>query len=326
MTRENSIHESSIIFDAHCDTLLEIVSGKRRLTEKSAEGHIDLPRLLEAGVTAQVFAIFVEDEWLWRAPVQAMRMIDAFYQAVDDAQGQLVLATCASDIEDAKNMGRVAGILSLEGAEPLDGELSVLRLFYRLGVRSVGLTWNRRNQAADGVGESRTGGGLTEFGLSLVEEMNRLGMLIDVAHLAPRGVTDVLEISQSPVIASHANAHALCPHRRNLTDEQLHAIAERGGVVGATFYRGFIAPDTELATLDRLVEHIDHLVSVMGVDHVGLGSDFDGFLGEPTPEGLEDVTRLPKLTNKLLERGYQAEDIQKILGGNFLRVFREVAG
>ncbi len=326
MTGTASIHASSIIFDAHCDTLLDVVAGKRNLTDRSPDGQVDLPRLLEAGVSAQVFAIFVEDEWLWRATVQAMRMIDAFYRDCEASQGRLVVATRASDIERAKTEGVVAGILSLEGAEPLDGELAVLRLFYQLGVRAVGLTWNRRNQVGDGIAERRTGGGLTEFGVRLVQEMNRLGMLIDVAHLSPRGVADVLEISQAPVIASHANAYALCPHPRNLTDEQLCAIAARGGVVGVTFYRGFIASEAGAATVDRLVEHIDHLVSVMGIDHVGLGSDFDGFLGEPAPEGLEDVTRLPDLTARLLDRGYRFESVQKILGGNFLHIFREVVG
>lgn len=326
MTGMASIHSGSIVVDAHCDTLLEVVAGKRNLVDRSPDGHVDLPRLLEAGVTAQFFAIFVEDEWLWRATVQAMRMIDAFHRACEASQGRLVCATRAWDVERAKAEGVLAGILSLEGSEPLDGDLGVLRLFYQLGIRAVGLTWNRRNQAGDGIAERRTGGGLTEFGVRLVQEMNRLGMLIDVAHLAPRGVADVLEISQTPVIASHANAHALCPHPRNLTDEQLCAIAARGGVVGVTFYRGFIAPDAQAATVERLVEHIDHLVSVMGIDHVGLGSDFDGFLGEPAPEGLEDVTRLPDLTARLLERGYRVESVQKILGGNFLRILREVVG
>jgi membrane dipeptidase len=320
------IHESSIVFDAHCDTLLDVVSGARRLTDRATKGEVDLPRLKEGGVTAQVFAVFVEPELRGRATGQALRTIDAFYQAVAEARGGLLPTTCAADIERAKAAGAVAGILSLEGAEPLDGDLAVLRLFYRLGVRAVGLTWNHRNQAADGVGESRTGGGLTEFGVELVKEMNRLRMMVDVAHLSPRGVQDVLEISQSPVIASHANAWALCPHRRNLTDEQLGGIAASGGVVGVTFYRGFVAEEASQATLDRVVDHIDHLVSVMGVEHVGLGSDFDGFMGEPAPTGLEDVTCLPNLTRKLVERGHAPAAISKILGSNFLRVFQQTVG
>lgn len=323
---KHSIHSSSLIFDAHCDTLLAVLAGKRRLTERSTEGNADVPRLLAGGVTAQVFAVFVEPEWRWRATVQALRSIDAFHEAVAASQGRLRLATCAADIEAAKVAGAVAGALSLEGAEPLDGDLGVLRVFHRLGVRGVGLTWNHRNQAADGVAESCTGGGLTEFGVSLVKELNRLGMWIDVAHLSPQGMVDVLAISEAPVVASHANAYALCPQPRNLTDGQLKAIAASGGVVGAVFYRGFIAENPAEATLDRLVDHLDHMVSVMGIDHVGLGSDFDGFGDELAPVGLEDVTCLPHLTDRLADRGYRAGDIRKILGANFLRVFRQVVG
>lgn len=326
MENTAAVHASSIVFDAHCDTLLAVTAGRRELTERSQEGEVDIPRLQEAGVTAQVFAVFIEDEWRWRPTVQALRMIDHFHRAASASDGTLRLATSARDIEEARTAGAVAGILSLEGAEPLDGDLSVLRMFHRLGVRAVGLTWNHRNQAADGIAESRTLGGLTEFGVELVRELNRLGMWVDVAHLAPRGVEEVLQLSEAPVIASHANARALCPHPRNLTDQQLEGIAATGGVVGATFYWEFIAAEQAEATVDRLVDHIDHMVRVMGIDHVGLGSDFDGFLGEPPPPGLDDVTHLPHLTTKLFERGYRTEDVQKILGGNFLRVFREVVG
>jgi membrane dipeptidase len=219
----------------------------------------------------------------------------------------------------------VAGILSMEGAEGLEGDLSVLRMVYRLGVRWIGLTWSRRNEAADGVAELRTGGGLTEFGVRLVEEMKRLGMMVDIAHLAPAGVRDVFELCDGPVVASHANAHAVCPVSRNLTDEQLESVARSGGVVGAVFYPAFITDGEAPATLDMLLDHIDHMVSVMGADHVGLGSDFDGFFG-PSPVGLEDASALPNLTAGLVERGYTAEDVRKILGGNWLRVFRSVVG
>jgi membrane dipeptidase len=151
-------------------------------------------------------------------------------------------------------------------------------------------------------------------------------MLVDIAHLAPRGVEDVLKVARAPIIDSHANAHSLCHHRRNLTDAQLEAVARTDGVVGVVYYRGFVDDDPDKATLDRVIDHIDHLASVMGVEHVGLGSDFDGFLGDPPPVGLEDVTRLPTLTQKLIDRGYAPDDIRGILGGNWLRVLRQVAG
>ncbi len=317
------LHKSTIVFDAHCDTLHDVLAGKRRLGERSRKGHLDLPRLREGGVTAQIFALFPGREYLSHgAARRALCLLEAFYQEMEANPNALTLATSASDIERAKEEGKVAAIMGLEGAEALEGELGLLRIFYRLGVRNVGLTWNYRNRAGYGVKSEDKG--LTEFGVELVRELNRLGVMIDVAHLAPTGVRDVLAISEAPVIASHANAKALCPHRRNLSDELLESIAEKGGVVGVTFVPSFLDPDEHHASLERVLDHIDHMVKVMGVDHVGLGSDFDGFSGQT--RGLEDVTKLPGITAGLLKRGYGEEEVRKILGGNFLRVFRQVVG
>lgn len=321
-----TLHYNSIIFDGHCDTLLEVLDGKRRLNERSTEGHIDLPRLREGGVTAQVFAIFIEDKYLpGKAARQTLRVLDTLYNELAANTDSLVLATKAEDIEKAKKTGKVAAVVGIEGAESLEGELGLLRMFHRLGVRLLTVAWSRRNEAADGIQEARTGGGLTNFGLKLVEECNRLGIMVDISHLAPAGVQDILEVSSQPVIASHSNAYALCPHPRNLTDQQLAALAEKGGVVGVTFVPSFITEDRKEASLEKLLDHIDHIVQVAGVDHVGLGSDFDGF-SPPPPVGLEDVTRLPDITSGLLNRGYGEDEIRKILGGNFLRVFRQVVG
>jgi len=321
------LHKDSIVFDAHCDTLQEVLAGKRRLGERSEEGHADLPRLCEGGVTAQIFALFVSPNYFPRgAARQALRLLDVFYQELGENADQLTLATSASDIERAKAESKVAGILSLEGAEPLEGDLRVLRAFYKLGVRNIGLTWNLRNAAADGVDETRSNSGLTNFGVQLVQEMNRLGIMVDISHLSSTGVRDVLRVSEAPVIASHSNAYALCSHRRNLTDEQLESVASNRGVVGVTFVPSFVTKDENQATLERVLDQIDYMVKTMGVDHVGLGSDFDGFLGFGKVRGLEDVTRLPRLTAGMVERGYGEEDVKKILGGNFMRVFREVVG
>jgi len=321
-----ALHRASIVFDGHCDTLLEVLEGKRTLGVRSAEGHIDLPRLLEGGVTAQVFAVFIEDKYLPAgAAKQTLRMLDAFYHELAGNGSALLLATKAEHIQQAKETGRVAAILGLEGAESLEGDLAALRMFYRLGVRLLTVTWSRRNQAADGVYEARSGGGLTNFGLQLVEECNRLGILLDISHLAPTGAHQVLEQSSQPVIASHSNAQALCSNRRNLTDEQLVALARKGGVVGAVFVPSFISNDRQDASLERLLDHIDHIARVAGIDHVGLGSDFDGF-SPPPPTGLEDVTHMPAVTAGLMQRGYSEDDIRRILGGNFLRVFHEVVG
>jgi membrane dipeptidase len=332
--RVENLHASSVIFDGHCDTLIPVRDGDRRLDERvqpQAEGgvltsqHIDLPRLVEGGVTAQIFACFVREQFLPSdATNEALRLIDAFYQALDGNPDTLLLATTAADVERAKAEGKVSGVLSLEGAEALEGDLAMLRTFYRLGLRALGLTWNFRNRAADGLAEIRTGGGLTEFGAALVREANRLGVILDVAHLAPAGVRDVLELSEAPVVASHANARALCDHPRNLTDEQLDGIAASGGLVAVTYVPAFLASPPEDASLEQVLDHVDYIVKAIGVDHVGLGSDFDGFDG--VLPGLEDVLHLPALTAGLVARGYSDEKVGKILGGNYLRVFRQVAG
>jgi len=320
------LHQDSIIFDGHCDTLLEILAGKREFDQRSKKGHIDLPRLREGGVTAQVFAIYMEDQYLPAGAVkQTLRLLDVLYRELAAHPDQFTLATRAADIKAAKRAGKVAAVIGLEGAEALEGELGTLRMFYRLGVRLLTVAWSRRNQAADGVGEARTGGGLTNFGLQMVEECNKLGILLDISHLAPAGVKDVLEASSQPIIASHSNAYALCAHPRNLNDEQLLAVAKKGGVVCVVFVPSFITADRKKASLDKLLDHIDHIVRVAGIDHVGLGSDFDGF-SPPPPVGLEDVTRLPGITTGLVQRGYSEADVRKILGENFLRVFRQVAG
>jgi membrane dipeptidase len=327
----SDLHRQAIIVDGHCDTLLRFQAQESGRppgfgVPQDTNGHIDLARLKRGGVTAQNFACYVRPSYLpAQATHQTLAMIDLFYRHVDEHPGDLCLATCADDILQAKERGMVAGILSLEGAEGLQGSLATLRMIYRLGVRWIGLTWNHRNQAADGLGEVRTGGGLTEFGVCLVQEMNRLGMLVDIAHLAPAGVRDVFEVCEAPVVASHANAHALCPVPRNLSDEQLTQLAATGGVVGVTYVPGFITDGDQPATLDMLLDHVDHIVRVAGIDHVGLGSDYDGFGGAP-PVGLEDVSCLPNLTAALLERGYAAADVHKILGGNWLRVLRQVIG
>ena len=321
-----ALHQDSIVFDAHCDTLLSVLEGKRTLGERSAEGHIDLPRQREGGVTAQVFAIFIEDQFLSSgAAAQTLRVLDTLYCELEKNPGTLLLARTSADIERAKRENMVAAVLGVEGAESVEGDLGLLRMFHRMGLRLLTVAWSRRNQAADGTYETRTGGGLTNFGVSLVEECNRLGIVVDISHLAPAGVQDVLETSSAPMIASHSNAFALCPHPRNLTDEQLAAVAGKGGVIGVTFVPDFLSEHEEEATVDSILDHIEHIAKVAGMDHVGLGSDFDGF-GPSAPRGMEDVTHLPHITAGLAERGYAADDIRKILGGNFLRVFRQVAG
>ncbi|MHB0879087.1 MAG: dipeptidase, partial [Anaerolineae bacterium] len=217
----------------------------------------------------------------------------------------------------------VAGLLALESSDALEGELGVLRMLHRLGVRSLSLTHNARNRAADGIFEAGTGGGLSRFGREVLAEANHLGMLIDIAHLAPAGIAEVLAAGEAPVIASHSNCHAVWPHPRNLDDAQLEALARRGGVICITYVDKFLT--AERPTLAHVLAHIDHAVAVVGVEHVGIGSDYDGFVG-PRPIGLEDVTRLPNLTAALLDRGYAPDAVRAVLGGNLLRVIGQVCG
>ncbi len=317
-----NLHHESIVVDMHADTLLDVLKGKRRLADQGKGGHVDLSRLRRGGVRVQFFACFIEPEYKpERALKQALRLLDAFYREEEANRSELQLATSVEEIQGIAAAGKIAAILSIEGGEALERDLGVLRIFYRLGVRSLCLTWNERNYLADGVAEGRAGGGLTRFGVEVVRELNRLGMLVDVSHLGERGFWDVLEVSTSPVIASHSNARALCDHPRNLTDQQIRALAAHGGVVGINFAPHFLAEDGN-ACLDAVVAHIEYLLELVGPDHVGLGSDFDGI--EKTPRGLEDVRFLPELTEALLARGIDAETVQKVLGRNILRVMDQV--
>ncbi|WP_324715721.1 dipeptidase [Carboxydochorda subterranea] len=322
--RAKRLHEQALVFDAHADTIaIDVLQGKRHLVDSGKGGHVDLQRLRAGGVRVQVFTLFVSPEV--PTPFNALRalaILDALYAEKALAPDDLLLVRRASDIDDAVARRAIGVIVSLEGCEVLAGQISMLRTFYRLGVRAAGLTWNVRNELADGVGERR-GAGLTAFGVEVVEEMNRLGMVVDVSHLAPAGFWDVMEVSRAPVMASHSNARALCDHPRNLADDQIRALARKGGVIGINFYPGFLRRDGP-ATLDDAVRHIDYLVELVGPDHVGLGSDFDGI--SVTPQGLEDPSRLPALTEALVRRGYDDGSIRKILGENFARLFRTVLG
>jgi membrane dipeptidase len=320
--------------DAHIDTLLEImvpparpikVPTPRKFGERSSKGHVDLPRLLESGVDLQIFAVYIQPEYkIERALHRALQVIDRFYKELHDHEDKMMLFTKVSDVREAEKQGKIAAMLSIEGGEAVEADLGILRMLYRLGLRAMTLTWNERNQIADGAGEGRTKGGLTNFGVELVKEMNNLGMVVDVSHINDAGFFDVIETTTKPIIASHSNCRALCNHRRNMTDEMIKILADNGGVMGMNFSASFVTENKENATLERLLDHVDHVVKVASVEHVGIGSDFDGI--ENTPKGLEDVTRMPYLTEGLVKRGYKEDEIRKILGENFLRVFSKVIG
>lgn len=325
LIKAKQIHQKATVFDGHCDTILEVLNHKRSLGSRTLVGHLDIPRMKEGGVDVQFFAVFIEDIYKPdRSLKRTLQLIDCFYKEIEKNQDDISLVTNYNQIEEVNSAGKIAAILSIEGGEALEGDLGVLRVLYKLGVRLLTLTWNQRNQIADGIGESRTGSGLTKFGLKVIDEMNRLGMLIDVSHLSETGFWDVIKRSKAPIVASHSNCYALCPHLRNLKDEQIKALADKGGVIGITFVPNFLTQEKRKTTVGDVVKHIDYLVEKAGVDYIGLGSDFDGTGGLPL--GLEGVDKVPNITGELLDRGYKEKDIKKILGENFLRVFKEVVG
>jgi membrane dipeptidase len=286
-------------------------------------GHIDLPRLREGGVDCQIFAISsVRARTRPYALRTAMEMIDLFYRECAAHPDVISPVTTHGGIVKAASEGKVAAMLSIEGADIIEGKVGMLRVFHRLGVRMVGLVHHLRNELADGVADGRTGGGLSKLGVEAVEELDRLGMLIDISHLSDAGFWDLLDVAKGPVMASHSNARAICDHPRNMTDDMIRTMADRGGVMGMNFAPGFVHPTSP--TVKSVVDHIDYIVGLVGPDHVGLGSDFDGI--PYTPEGLEDVTKMPNITAELVGRDYSEEDVKKILGLNHLRLMKEVLG
>lgn len=337
--RARALHQRALVADGHADTLLRLWSGERTLRERSDKGHIDLPRLAEGGVDVQFFACYIEEEHKPdRGLRRAMQLVDLFHRELEANRDRMMPVLRAADFDAAQAAGKVGAVLSIEGGEAIGDDLSALRNLHRLGLRSLGLVWNQRNLIADGVGETRTHGGLTNFGVEVVKECNRLGVLVDVSHLTDEGFWDVLATTSKPIIASHSNSRAVCGHRRNLTDEQVKALAKNGGVMGMNFAPGFLVDlNVKAETVEEyrrqiagktsaesIVRHIDHLIDLVGPDHVALGSDFDGT--RAVPDGLSDVSHLPVLTEALVARGYSDEVIEKVLGRNLRRVFEAVAG
>ena len=308
-----------LIIDAHCDTALSLLDLKADLYENKC--HIDLKRLLEPGPRVQFFAAFANpSKYKNSSLTRVLSIIDYMYRAEEKNKDKLSICLKAQDIENAVSCGKVAALLSIEGGEALNGELSVLRQLYRIGVRSMLLAWNHRNLLADGAME-KYGAGLSEFGRLVVAEMNRLGMIVDVSHLCEASFQDVLELSSKPLIASHSNAKVLCGHPRNLTDSQLSDIKNNGGVVGINFYPYFLN-NTEKASIEDVVRHIEHICSVTGEEHIGIGTDYDGI--ECTPDELEDTSCIPTLFDRLSQLNYSSSFLEKFAGLNFLRVIKKV--
>jgi membrane dipeptidase len=375
--RALAIHRKAIIVDGHNDIPTIMVDETYDLgTPSAGKYHTDLQRLKQSGMTGEFFSVYVDRQYAtpdWVAKnyvtqggsaARALDLIDVTYRQIEEYPKDLMLATSTADIRRAKKEGKVGVLMGIEGGHAIENSLSALREFYRLGVRYMTLTHNNTNEWADACCDTARHNGLTDFGKDVVREMNRLGMFADISHVSDKTMSDVLDVSKAPVMASHSSARVFSNHRRNIPDDLLKRIGQNGGVVMVNFYTVFLDEKVRAASLERdaklkarrdalgeqykndpkrladevkkledanplptttlsvLVDHIDHIAKVAGVDHVGLGSDFDG--GVTLPEGIRGVEDLPNITYELLRRGYSEQDVLKILGGNFMRAFAEV--
>ena len=337
------IQNESIVIDGHNDIACAIYDfGYDIASSGNASFHTDLSRMIQGGISAQFFSIFVDGEFARKGGAirRALNLVDSVYSTVESNPNYLQMAYCVEDIVSAKKVGKIAALLGIEGGHAIEDSLQTLRLFYRLGVRYMTLTHVNTNSWADSSLDENKFDGLNGFGKEVVREMNRLGMLVDVSHVSDKTMSDVLNISSSPVIASHSCCWSLSNHPRNINDDLLRKMKLNRGLVMVNFHSPFIcqrywdevrkrekelspdSPSLHKPTFKRIVDHIDHIVNVAGMDHVGIGSDFDG--GIDLPLGLTGVNDLPMLTYEMLIRGYSETDIKKVLGGNFLRVLSEV--
>lgn len=311
------------VVDAHCDTLTVLSTQERNLGVLSSRGHLDIPRLHQGGINVQFFAVFVGPEHHYRSVAYTNEIIKLFKQEIKNNQSSLVYAGNYQNIVNAHNEGKIAALLTIEGGEALQGKIEQLEDYYKQGIRGLTLTWNGRNELADGVGLGPEAAGLTTFGRQVVQRMVALGMLIDVSHLSAAAFWDLVTEVQIPITASHSNSRYICDHPRNLTDKQIKAIAESGGVIGVTYVPQFV--DTHEPTIERVVDHIAHIYQVGGISCLGLGSDFDGI--DTTITGMHNAgVAVPNLQKALIRRGFTTGQIEKIMGENWLRVFKEVCG
>ena len=375
-SRAQAIHNSAIVVDTHADTPQRFLDENFDIgnTDPNDLGHISLDKVRAGNLGAEFFSIWVEPKTNQGHYAQhTLDLIDSVYQQAARHPDRMMMAFSVADIERAHREKKLAALMGIEGGHSMENDIHLLRDFYRLGVRYMTLSWSNTNEWADSSGDIddqkvQHHNGLTDFGKQVVTEMNRLGMMVDISHVADKTFFDAIATTKAPVIASHSSARALTNHPRNMTDDMLKAVAKNGGVVQVNFYSAFLDEDFRKAAdsqkkeadaavdnliaarkaagqpvtyveIDRLqrqwsakisrpplkalIDHIDHIAKIAGVDHVGLGSDFDGVSGA-TPQGIDSAADLPKITQALLDRGYSAQDIHKILGGNLLRVFAEV--
>jgi len=374
--KARAIHASAIVVDTHADTPQRFLDDGFDIGNNDPKdvGHVTLDKARAGNLGAEFFSIWVDPETnQGHYAKHTLELIDTVYEQAERHPDRMLMAFSVADIERAHKQKKLAALMGIEGGHSIENSIRLLRDYYRLGVRYMTLSWSNTNEWADSSGDIddpkiQHHNGLTDFGKQVVSEMNRLGMIVDISHVADKTFWDAIAVTKAPVIASHSSARALSSAPRNMTDDMLRAVAKNGGVVDVNFYSGFDDQtywdankaqekerdaavkeyleklksegktptyiDTErlqrqwMAKLPRppfrvLIDQIDHIAKVAGVDHVGLGSDFDGVSGQ-TPVGMDSAADLPRITQGLLDRGYSAQDIHKILGGNVLRVFAEV--
>ncbi len=329
-------HQRAFTIDAHFDLTYEVANLRERGGKKVVEQNY-LPQFKAGGFDLIVSAIFIHDFFLPEMGLRrALDQISFLHAEMDESPGQFCLCRTTAEARAAKSAGQTAIFLSLEGAEPLQNDIQLLRIFYELGVRGLGLVWSRRNYVADGsfFSPMREGlkGGLTPFGIELIKQAESLGMFIDVSHINDEGFWDVMDVATKPLIASHSNCRALAGTMRNLTDEQIKAIAGNKGVIGMNSVDVFISDNEPKVNVSHFIDHVDHIVNLIGIDHIGLGFDlcdsFKSFLQFAETLETQDVIKthagLGEFTAELIMRGYTDDDIIAILGGNFMRVFAEI--
>lgn len=322
------------VVDLHCDTLMALNKARLQNLDKNFgenDLHVDLLKLKKGDYLLQCFAAFVDFEDSPESPLlEVLQEIDVFHQIMDTYHEEMAPIYKFSDIEKNRKAGKISGLLTVEDGGVCLGDLSALRMLQRLGVRMITLTWNYENKIGSpavpfGTLSDSAYKGLKEHGLAFLSEMERLGVIVDVSHLSDEGFYDVAKYAKKPFLASHSDSRKLCPHPRNLTDEMLKLLASRGGLVGMNYYYNFLDKDLsrllERGTAETVVDHIEHIRKVAGIDVIALGSDFDGI--EETLD-LKDASKIHLLISALEKRGFTAYEIEKIFSLNALRFFREL--
>src|ERR1700726_1810234 len=366
--RAHQLHFSSIVLDTHDDTTQRFFSKGYDLGRRNPDGHVDIPRMREGGMSAIFFSIWIDGRIMGPPAVEkALDQIDAVHENVKKYSNDLAFCRTAAEVREAHKNGKIAALIGVEGGHMIGNDIRMVRVFGVLGVRYMTLSHFYNDEWADSSTDKPVHNGLTDYGKEIVREMNRQGMMVDISHVSDKTFYDALAVSTAPLIASHSSCRALCDARRNMTDQMIKELSAKGGVIQINYHVGFLSQefrdaekadpeygqqiqdeakkrcagkeacelvetekvvrefvaDGKLPRVDwtKIIEHIDHAVKLVGADHVGLGSDFDGAV---MPYGMDDVSQLPRITDALLKNGYSESAVQKILGGNTLRVMEQV--